>query len=126
MRRPIFIGIRATIAENLGSRKVGDTHVIGYNEYNSYHRIQGTIRKIITTPHGKLFFLVNNRDYDVSLGLKKDTPYGVHNWPLIPVWVSECGSSGILLGDDKDPEMKALIKAERQSMEDEILRYMAI
>lgn len=95
-RKHIMIGIKDIWAQNaLRFAQVGHKHTIAYVAYcGIVERICGTVELIRKTEHGTLIMIKPDRD----------TIH--HRWATMPLWVSECGQSGILDPTKADQDLE--------------------
>ena len=96
-RKPIFIGIRDNEVLSIKGVVGESVHICVRNMGNLVH-LSGTIVQVITQDHGTLYLIKNKFFHDYKNGTCPRTH--VHNvcngWEYIPLWISECGESGIL------------------------------
>lgn len=124
MRKSIFIGINDILAGALKDKRVGD--VVSFyvkdptgtkmSPYNVQFR--GKVVQVLPKNHGTLL-LVKNLDVDNNL-------YLLPGWTIVPIWLSECGQSGVLATWKPDLDLSTHIQDYQAHLEREANNCMAL
>lgn len=101
MRKSFHQAITDQEARVVASVKVGETAYARVKSYGTVEMIVGQVLVKHQTPHGQVVLLKNKyyteRPYNPPKG------YACVGWAIIPIWVSDCGGSGVLCTYKNDP-----------------------
>lgn len=116
MRKPIFVQIRDVYVRGFDKTEGSLIRAWESNDKRAVP-IHGKIRRVIQETHGTLL-LCENQGYGKPL-------FCCMGWPVLPIWVTECGGSGIV-AVWKDPNVDALTLLEGKLLRDEAVNSMAL
>ena len=122
MRKSIFIGVKDIWARSIKQEVGARANIpVCCGQPGSY--LRGDVAAVYKMEHGTLI-VIKNADYKMEHG----TLYG---WDFIPLWVTDCGGSGVLNRAEEDHPllMDKATKSYRQQvarMEREAQNCMAL
>jgi hypothetical protein len=126
MRKSIFIGIKDVQARYI-TQIVGALVCLQARSIGQVQSLTGHVVQVLPKTHGTLLLIKNLYYHDYRLNVKNPYPNALCvGWPIIPLWVSECGESGILATWKKDPDLSTHIEDYQRHVDREADNCMAL